>query len=328
MRKENVQLKRFFDPVKSDLRKFDSLYDKYLYSDSGLIQSVVDYLLEKKGKRIRPTLLFLTARCSGMAHPKMSEAALALELIHTATLLHDDVVDESDKRRGQKTVNAAWTNTISILMGDFLFAKAFRLLVKTKSHRLIERVSLMTERVSFGELRQIEECGNFEMSEDVYFEIIAAKTASLFSTSAAAGAILKKAPTREINRLARFGEKIGISFQIADDLLDLIGDLKKTGKEPGNDLMQGKLTLPLIYALKNNSAKVRKEITDILSNGTRPSHYKKVIEFIGNSGGIDYARKRAEQFGETALKLMSKYGKSRYSTALEDVIHFTIIREN
>jgi len=328
MRKESENLKQFFDPVRCDLKKFDSLLNKQLNADSALIQNVIDYLLEKRGKRIRPTFLFLTARCSGMAHPRMIEAALAIELIHTATLLHDDVVDESDRRRGQKTVNTHWTNLISILMGDFLFAKSFRLLVGTRSSRLMERVSRATERVSFGELRQIEECGNVDITEDTYLDIISAKTASLFSTSAASGAILQNAPAREMNCLAQFGEGVGISFQIADDLLDLIGDSTKTGKNAGSDLMQGKITLPLIYALKKSSRKVHKEITGILSNGTKPSHYRKVIDFVGNSGGIEYARERAEHFGSNALKLIRKYGPSRYLTALENVVNFTVNREN
>jgi octaprenyl-diphosphate synthase len=328
MRKEEKHLRQFFRPVGSDLKRFDSLLDTQLHADSTLIQSVLDYILEKKGKRIRPTFLFLTARCSGMAHSRMIEAALAIELIHTATLLHDDVVDESDRRRGKKTVNSNWTNVISILMGDFLFAKSFRLLVRTGSPKLINRVSLTTERVSFGELRQIEECGNYDITEDAYLDIITAKTASLFSTSAASGAVLSDVPAREVNRLARFGEGVGISFQIADDLLDLIGDSTKTGKDAGNDLMQGKITLPLIYALRKSSQKVRTEITGILSNGTKPSHYKKVIDFIGNAGGIEYARQRAEHFGTDALKLIRKYGQSRYQTALENVVRFTVNREN
>jgi octaprenyl-diphosphate synthase len=328
MRKEDPQLKQFFNPVRSDLRRFDSLLDRHLRADSTLIQSVLDYILDKRGKRIRPTFLFLTARCSGMEHPRMFEGALAIELIHTATLLHDDVVDQSDMRRGQKTVNANWTNLISILMGDFLFAKAFRLLVKAGSSKLINRVSKTTEQVSFGELRQIEECGNFEITEDTYLDIITAKTASLFSTSAASTALLRDASAHDTNRLSRFGEGVGISFQIADDLLDLIGDSSKTGKDAGNDLIQGKVTLPLIYALRNCSRKVRAEITGILSNGTKPPHYRKVINFIGDSGGIEYARKRAEHFGTKALKLIRKYGESRYHTALERVVYFTVNREN
>ena len=328
MRNEDTHLRRFFNPVRSDLKRFDKLLDSQLSADSTLIQSVLDYILEKKGKRIRPTFLFLTARCSGMAHPRMVEAALAIELIHTATLLHDDVVDESDRRRGRKTVNANWTNIISILMGDFLFAKSFRLLVRAGSRDLINRVSLTTERVSFGELRQIEECGNYDITEDAYLDIITAKTASLFSTSAASGAILNAVPASEVRRLARFGEGVGVSFQIADDLLDLVGDSTKTGKDAGNDLIQGKITLPLIYALRKSSAKVRTEITGILSNGTRPSHYKKVIDFIGNAGGIEYARERAEHFGMNALRLIRRYGQSRYLTALENVVSFTVNRQN
>jgi octaprenyl-diphosphate synthase len=328
MRKEPSHLKWAFDPVRSELTKFDRLLESSLSADSALIQSVIDHLLEKRGKRIRPTLLFLTARCCRMTHSKIVEAALSIELIHTATLLHDDVVDQSDQRRGHTTVNAKWNNLISILIGDYLFAKAFRLLVSTKCPSLTAKVSLATERVAFGELRQIEESGNYELTEDSYLEIIAAKTASLFSTSAASGAMLNGATAKDINRLSRFGEQIGISFQIADDLLDIVGDSNTTGKTVGSDLMQGKATLPLIFALRTSSKQARKEITDVLSNGTKPSEYKRIIEFIGNSGGIDYARQRAAEFGEKGLGLIRKFGESRYYSALEQVVNFTVNRQN
>jgi len=328
MRREDTKLKKFFEPVSDDLKKFDTLIEENLFADSRLIESVIDHLLEKRGKRIRPTILFLTARCSGYTHEKIVEAALGIELIHTATLLHDDVVDEADTRRGQKTVNAGWTNLISILMGDFMFAKAFRMLVSTECSKLVERVSYTTERVSFGELRQIEESGNFEISEESYLDIIAAKTASLFSTSAASGAILNDAGSSEIDRMSDFGEKVGTSFQIADDLLDLIGDTSKTGKEIGSDLMQGKATLPLIYSLRKSSSKVRNEITGILSNGAQPADYERVVDFIGNSGGLTYARERALEYGESGLELISKYGSSDYADALRDVVYFTVNREN
>lgn len=327
MKKEDKSLKKFFDPVRSDLDKFDKLIEDHLYANSELIQSVLDYLLEKRGKRIRPTFLFLTAHCANMVDPRMIPTAMAIELIHTATLLHDDVIDEADKRRGQQTVNAAWSNMISILMGDYLYTKAFRLLVSTKSHELIERVSRATEEVSFGELRQIEESGNFNISEGEYLKIIAAKTGALFSTSAATGAILTGAASSEQNRLTRFGENVGISFQIADDLLDLIGDTNKIGKQIGSDLDQGKATLPLIHALDKSSKKVRSEMTEILAQGTKNGDFGRVVEFIGNSGGVEYARRRASEFGDTALRLIRKYGPSPYYTAIEDVVHFTIARE-
>ena len=222
----------------------------------------------------------------------------------------------------------AGNNLVAILMGDFLFAKAFKMLVATDSPKLVARVAETTERVSFGELRQLEESGNFEISEEAYLDIIAAKTASLFSTSASSGAVLNNAKSREIKRLSDFGEKLGTSFQIADDLLDIVGEQSKIGKEVGSDLMQGKATLPLIYALRNSGEKVRTEIVKILSNGTKPTEYRQVIEFIGNSGGIDYARERAIEFGESGLKLIRKYGDSKYYDALERVVRFTVNREN
>jgi len=328
MRREDKNLKNIFAPVRSDLNRFDAVLDEQLQADSDLIQSVINHLLEKRGKRIRPTFLFLTARCSGYNHRRMVEAALGIELIHTATLLHDDVVDESDTRRGHESINYRWNNLTAILMGDFLFAKAFKMLVATDSPKLVALVAETTERVSIGELRQLEESGNFELSEEMYLDIIAAKTASLFSAAASSGAVLNKADSREVKRLSDFGEKLGTSFQIADDLLDIVGEQSKIGKEVGSDLMQGKATLPLIYALRNSGEKVRTEIVKILSNGTKPTEYQRVIEFIGNSGGIDYARERAMQFGESGLKLIRKYGDSKYSAALEQVVQFTVNREN
>jgi len=244
------KMTEYTGPIKNDLDEFHRLLTDYLKDDSPLISSIARHLMKSRGKRIRPVFLFLSSRASNTFNEHSVEASLAIELIHTATLLHDDVVDESEMRRGQETVNSQWTNFISVLMGDYLFAKAFRVMIETSSLELVRAISLATERVSVGELRQIEETGNYDLSEEEYMSIIADKTASLFTVSCEAGPILTNSAVAERRRLAKFGEKIGTAFQIADDLLDFVGNAEDTGKEPGNDVMTGKMTLPMIYSLR------------------------------------------------------------------------------
>ncbi|MBD3219200.1 MAG: hypothetical protein GF310_13070 [candidate division Zixibacteria bacterium] len=321
-------LKELLQPVEADLEKFDVLTDEFLKAESDLISSVVKHLLRKKGKRIRPAIAFLISRTAGLEHAQMVEAALAIELIHTATLLHDDVVDESDTRRGQETVNYKWNNLVSVLMGDYFFAKAFRLLVETQSSELVRRVSYATEKVSFGELRQIEETFNWELNEDEYYNIIRDKTAALFSVSSASCAVLVKEETKRINQFGMFGERLGKAFQIADDILDFVGDSSKTGKGIGLDLLQGKVTLPLIYSLREGARDESEKIIGTLNNGLNEESLNTILDFIHNNGGIEYARERAAYFGKDALEFICEFPKSRYRESLENLIQFTINRDN
>jgi octaprenyl-diphosphate synthase len=289
-------IQEYTAPVQEDLELFDNKLNDYLRGDSPLITSIARHLLKSRGKRIRPAMLFLSSRASDSFTDYTVDASLSIELIHTATLLHDDVVDESELRRGQKTVNAQWTNLISVLMGDYLFAKAFRIMVDTKSMELVQAISRATERVSVGELRQIEEIGNYALSEEEYIDIIANKTASLFSVSCETGPILKHRVTRERLRFAQFGEKIGIAFQIADDLLDFVGDPKLTGKEPGNDVLTGKVTLPLI------------------------------CNFINENGGLEYAYRRANEICQQGMESISPMEPSVYYDSLTEMVRFTVAR--
>jgi len=325
---DKTELKEILKPVEKDLVKFDRILDKIVEADSSLILSIARHLLEKKGKRIRPAIAFLIGRSAGLSHPKMVHAALAIELIHSATLLHDDVVDDSDTRRGQATVNHKWNNLVAVLMGDFFFAKAFRLLVETQSAKLVDRVSRATEKVSFGELRQIEEAFNWQLDEQDYYNIIRDKTGALFSVSASSCAILNRQNHNQIRKFAAFGESMGTAFQIADDILDLIGDSSKTGKGTGLDLLQGKVTLPLIYALRNGKAANSEKMFNILNNGLNRRSLKWVLKAIDKSGGIEYARLRAKHFGKHALDFISGFPASVYRESLENLIHFSISRDN
>lgn len=324
---DKEKMAEYTKPIKTDLLEFNNLLADFLKGDSPLITSIARHLMKTRGKRIRPVFLFLTSRASENFTDHSVEASLAIELIHTATLLHDDVVDESDMRRGQETVNAQWTNLISVLMGDYLFAKAFRIMVEPNSIELIKAISHATERVSVGELRQIEETSNYEVSEEEYLTIISDKTASLFAVSCEAGPILTKKSKTERNRFSRFGENVGISFQIADDLLDFVGDVEKTGKEPGNDVLTGKVTLPLIYSLKKSGKKARQEIIKMLEDKEHNQDYfEKVYNYVYESGGIDYAYKKANELGQRGLEYISKGDNSIYYKSLADMVKFTTAR--
>jgi octaprenyl-diphosphate synthase len=315
-------------PIKRDLEAFDSKLRDYLQADSALINAVIRHIMSSRGKRLRPAVLFLTARGGGYHSPRLVEAALAIELIHTATLLHDDVVDESDFRRGQHTVNHRWNNLVSVLMGDFLFSRAFVVMVKTGSSEVISAISSATERVSFGELRQIEECANYELAEEEYIRIISDKTAALFSAACEIGPIIKEAPNRERSRFREFGENVGIAFQITDDLLDFIGNSQKTGKDTGSDLIQGKVTLPLIYSLSRSSKRVRTEISDLLNNGINRKGISRVVEFVTEKGGIDYAYRIARKFSERAGDIFDSMTNNIYRRTLQDLLEFTVNRES
>ncbi len=323
---DKQQLQEFTAPIKADLDEFNAKLHDYLRGDSPLITSIAQHLLRSRGKRIRPAFLFLSSRAADNFTSFTVDASLAIELIHTATLLHDDVVDESDMRRGQETVNSQWTNLISVLMGDYLFAKAFRIMVDSGSLELMSAISRATERVSIGELRQIEETANYSLSEEEYTTIIADKTASLFNVACETGPILCNRSKRDRQRFALFGEKIGIAFQIVDDLLDFVGDAEVTGKEAGNDVMTGKVTLPLIYSLKRASKAGREAIIDHLKNHDEETSFELVYDFVRENGGIDYAYSRAESLSQEGLEAVSPVEQSDYFQCLVNMVEFTISR--
>ena len=315
----------YAEPVTEDLNEFNTRLNDHLRGDSPLITSIARHLLKSRGKRIRPVFLFLSSRAADNFTEHSVDASLSIELIHTATLLHDDVVDESDMRRGHETVNAQYTNLISVLMGDYLFAKAFRIMVTCDSMELMDAVSHATERVSVGELRQIEETGNYDLSEEEYLSIIADKTASLFAVSCAAGPILAKRGDSQRDNFADFGEKVGSAFQVADDLLDFVGDAEITGKEPGIDVMTGQITLPLIHALGKVQPASRKEIVGVLKSG-KSDKFEQVHRFVLENGGIDYAYRRAAELGNMGLESISSISGSDYHRCLVDMVNFTTSR--
>jgi len=320
------RLKTLIHPVEDDLNIFDKKLADCLKGDTPLITSIAQHLMRSKGKRMRPAMMFLLSRAAEFYTEHTISASLAIELIHTATLLHDDVVDDSDMRRGLETVNFKWTNLVAVLMGDYLFAKAFRMMVTAESIELVSAISKATERVSVGELRQVEETSNYDLSEDEYLKIIADKTASLFAVSCEAGPILAGINGKNRQKFASFGEKVGMAFQIADDLLDFVGDADVTGKEPGNDVITGKVTLPLIYTLRNGDKGKQKEILKILGNGIDRGGFRTILNYVSEAGGIDYAQRRAVEIANEGLDMVRGLKDSVYYKSLSGMVEFSTSR--
>ncbi len=323
---DRKELQNLIKPVEPDIDLFHSRLAEYIKNDSPLITSIARHLMKGRGKRMRPAFMFLSSRAAEFFTENTIDASLAIELIHTATLLHDDVVDDAELRRGQETINFKWTNLISVLMGDYLFAKSFRLMSTIGSKPLMDAVSYATERVSVGELRQIEETANYDLSEQEYLRIIADKTASLFSVSCEAGPILARQGSGVRKQFAGFGEKIGQAFQIADDLLDYVGKTDETGKETGNDILSGKVTMPLIYALRHGERSKGREILKILEDGSDKKGFKKILKFVTESGGVDYTYQRAHEIAHEGLGQVRGLKDSTFYKSLLGMVNFSTTR--
>lgn len=320
-------------PIKGDLVLFDRKLQENLGSDSTLISQVAGHLVNRRGKRLRPAMVFLSyGLCANSgdrsaSSPRVMNVALAIECIHTATLLHDDVIDQSKVRRGQISVNHKWNNLVSVLMGDFLLAKSLRLIVMTKSPSLLSTISQATENLSIGEMNEVQESHNFDLDEETYLQIISEKTASLFTASCESGAVAAGASNSLRHKLRDYGQNLGMAFQITDDLLDWVGETEKTGKSLGSDLREGKITLPLIHTLRECDPASKKSIHRLLENDFNRKDFQKILLMIKGNGGMEYARKKAKAFGQKALGCLSGIEDSRYKKALSNLVRFVIQRE-
>ena len=312
-------------PVSDSLAEFETAFRNYIADGTGLQGAVAEHLMAARGKRMRPALVLLSHRSAAPSGPAAVGAAVAIELIHTATLLHDDVIDVSDQRRGHLSVNARWNNLTAILMGDHLFARAFGVLVELKNHRLLEAVSQATRRVAIGELQQLQQTRNYDLPEQEYLRIIADKTAALFGASTEAGLLEAQSNSPVAERYREFGETMGMSFQIIDDLLDYVGDAQETGKPLGNDLKEGKMTLPLIFALRSAPSPARREGLAALRDYI-PENFESVREFIDHHGGFAYARERADHYRNRALELLRILSESPYRRSLELLVEYSVNR--
>jgi len=312
--------------LQEELVVFEKKFREAVKSQAPLLDRIMRFIVNRKGKQLRPMFVLLAARLCGEINESTYRAASLVELLHTATLVHDDVVDESLERRGFFSTYALWKNKISVLVGDYLLAKGLLLSLDHNDFRILQLLSGAVRRMSEGELLQIEKARTLNLEEAVYFEIIRNKTASLLSSSCAAGAFSTSGDEQITEKLARFGEAVGVAFQIKDDLFDY-GD-EKTGKPSGNDLKEKKLTLPLIYTLNKVGKSLRRELIYIIKNHNRDEEkIKYVIGQVVAAGGIRYATEKMNQFRDEALAILYEFEDSKVRQALEELVRFTTDRK-
>jgi len=281
----------------------------------------------RKGKRMRPLFVFLTALMVGEVRDSTYTAASMIELLHTATLVHDDIVDDANERRGYFSINSLWKNKIAVLIGDFLLSRGMLLALEKNEVELLRIVSDAVKQMSEGELLQIEKARRLDIEEDIYFEIIKKKTASLIASCCACGALSAGGGPEEVNKMRDFGEKIGVAFQIKDDLFDFNLN-NRTGKPSGIDIKEKKLTLPLIYLLNNSpKSEKRKIIHTIRNHSTDSSRVNEIINKVNSSGGIEYAKSKMQDFTNEALELLKSYQESEARNSLEQLVIYTIERK-
>lgn len=293
-----------------------------------LLDRITHYIVKRKGKQMRPMFVFLSAGLCGGIQDSTHRAATLIELLHTATLVHDDVVDDSNERRGFFSLNALWKNKIAVLVGDYLLSKGLLLSVNNNDHDLLRIVSEAVRVMSEGELLQIEKARRLDISEEIYFEIIRQKTASLIASCCAAGACSAGASTALIEKMHRFGEDIGIAFQIKDDLFDY-GEDGIIGKPTGIDIKESKMTLPLIYALNQSTYSEKKKIVNIIRNhNTDDKKVKEVIHFVKQSGGIEYANEKMKHYQEKAFETLDSFPDDVYRSSLKGLVRYTTERKH
>jgi len=313
-------------PVKSELNEFESHFEDALKSNVPLLDKVTHYIVKRKGKQMRPLFVFLSAKMLGEINEKTYSAASLVELLHTATLVHDDVVDDANERRGFFSVNALWKNKIAVLVGDYMLSKILLLSLEKDNTDLLGVVARSVKEMSEGELLQIEKSRTLDITEKEYFDVIRKKTASLISTCCEAGAI-SVASDEERENMKMFGEKVGLAFQIKDDIFDY-GSPNNIGKPTGIDIREQKLTLPLIYVLRNSPPKIQKELKRIIKNRNEESKMiKRATDLVIEHGGINYAFERMTQLADEAKELLMKYSESEAKRALTDLVNYTINRE-
>ena len=312
-------------PIEQEMKEFELHFKKNLESKVPLLDKITHYIVKRKGKQMRPMFLFLTAKMLGEINYRTYQAASLVELLHTATLVHDDVVDDSNERRGFFSINALWKNKIAVLVGDFMLSRILLLSIENKNIRVIEIVASAVREMSEGELLQIEKARKLDITEEIYFEVIRQKTASLIATVCeAASASVDREDQAE--NMRKFGELVGLAFQIKDDLFDYGGG-GDIGKPTGLDIRERKLTLPLIYTLKNVDQSTRKELIYIIKNKNENSKYvQKAISIIQATGGLTYAQNKMYALRDEALLYLEDIPSSEAKTALIGLVNYTIER--
>jgi octaprenyl-diphosphate synthase len=314
------------DLIADELQIFEKKFADSVKSNTPLLDRIMKYIIKRKGKQLRPMFVFLSAKLHGPVNESTYRAAALVELLHTATLVHDDVVDESLERRGFFSINALWKNKIAVLVGDYLLAKGLLLSTSSNDFQHLHILSDAVKQMSEGELLQLEKSRSLNLKEEIYFEIIRSKTASLLSSACAVGAWSTSNNEYITERMKIFGEKTGIAFQIKDDLFDYGNE--DVGKPTGNDLKEKKLTLPLIYTLNNIASSERKKIIYILKNQNRDHEkIRHVLQQVTETGGIKYANKKMNEYRDEAIKVLHEFPESNIRKGLEELVVYTTDRK-
>ena len=322
----NQDLKQIQAPIATEMADFEKKFRSFMQSKVKLLDHITQYIVRRKGKQMRPMFVFLTAGVSGNISESTYRGAALIELLHTATLVHDDVVDDANYRRGFFSINALWKNKIAVLVGDYLLSRGLLLSVDNGDFELLKIVSNAVQEMSEGELLQISKARKLDITEEVYYTIIRQKTASLIASCCAVGAATAGSSEENIEKMRLFGEKVGMAFQIKDDLFDYGEDV--VGKPVGIDIKEKKMTLPLIYALQNASWVDRKKIIfKIRNKSENKGTINEIIDFVKKSGGLEYAQKIMNNYYQEALSLLENFPESPFKNSLETLVTYTIERK-
>ena len=322
----SVTLDSIKEPVGAELKTFDRFFREAMRSKVGLVDVIARYIIRQKGKRVRPLLVLLSAKVCGEINQSTYRAATLVEILHTATLVHDDVVDDADTRRGLASINAVWKNKVAVLMGDYLLSRGLLIALESNDYYFLHSTSNAVKRMSEGELLQIQKSRQLNIDEETYLKIIADKTASLFSTCTDIGAASATDDTNRKDLMRSFGESVGMAFQIRDDLLDYDGRKSIIGKPTGIDIKEKKLTLPLIHALQLGPRKDARQALRIVKNGAKRKDVDWVIDFVKATGGIEYAFAKAEHYASLARQNLTPFQESPAKNSLLQFVDFVMER--
>ncbi len=327
MKNDLKSLKHITDPIFEDIKLFEEEFRNALRSEVRLINLVGKYIIRHKGKHIRPVLTILSSRVCGQPTLNSYRAAAMIELLHIATLIHDDVVDEAEKRRGFPSINRVWKNKIAVLMGDFILSKTLINMVGLKDFAALQLIADTAEKLAAGEILQIEKSLTRSMNEDVYFDMIYQKTASLISTSCELGAITSTGKDSDRNAMVTYGTKLGMAFQVKDDLFDLLGSEQQTGKDLGADVKRNMVTLPLIHTYESLTRTETRQVKKILGLKKKSkSDLNTLKDIVNDAGGFTYAEQKIDEFNHQALDAISPYPDSPYKQSMVDLISFNAQR--
>ena len=316
-------------PIEAELADFVSLFNQSLSHEDGLLGSALEHIRKRAGKRMRPILILLMARNFGQITDVTQNAAVGLELLHTASLVHDDVVDESEERRGQASVNATYDNKVAVLVGDYILSTALLCVARTHSEQIVTYLAELGRTLSDGEILQLSNIGRKDISEDVYYDVIKQKTAALFEACAGIGALSSGASEEDVMAAKQFGQNLGIIFQIRDDIFDYY-DSKEIGKPTGNDMAEGKLTLPVIHAVNNGGDEDMKRLAlKVKDHSVTAEEIASLVDYTKRMGGIEYAEKRMWEFHAEAQRFLDeRVGQQEIKEALQAYLDFVIKRNS